>query len=49
VVAVYDVWGKPAGAAGWRLRLIDADFPVDPFARLGRVRARLVRSGFRTL
>ena len=29
---LYESWGKPAMAATWRLKLMDVDFPIEPFA-----------------
>jgi eukaryotic-like serine/threonine-protein kinase len=33
VLRLYDAWGKPDRAAGWRLKLGLADLPADVFAR----------------
>jgi hypothetical protein len=33
IVALYEAWGKPAKANAWRLKLLDFDFPADPFTR----------------
>jgi serine/threonine protein kinase/Tfp pilus assembly protein PilF len=33
IVALYEAWGKPEQAAAWRVKLMDVDFPADPFAR----------------
>ena len=33
VIALYDIWGLPEEAAAWRIKLLDFDFPDDPFVR----------------
>jgi serine/threonine protein kinase/Tfp pilus assembly protein PilF len=32
LIALYDAWGKPDRAEAYRLKLLDFDFPADPFA-----------------
>jgi hypothetical protein len=32
IIALYAAWDKPQQAAAWRLKLLDFDFPADPFA-----------------
>ena len=31
-IALYEAWGKPEKASEWRVKLMDLDFPADPFA-----------------
>jgi tetratricopeptide (TPR) repeat protein len=33
LITLYEAWGKPEQAAEWRRKLMDHDFPTDPFAR----------------
>jgi hypothetical protein len=33
LITLYEAWGKPEQAAVWRRKLMDHDFPADPFAR----------------
>jgi hypothetical protein len=40
VVALYVAWDKPAEAATWRLKRMDADVPANPFAPLARPSCR---------
>jgi hypothetical protein len=31
IIVLYESWGKPEQAAGWRLKRMDVDFPPAPF------------------
>ena len=31
-IALYEAWGKPEEESAWRVKLMDLDFPADPFA-----------------
>src|SRR5262249_36859117 len=33
IIVLYRSWGKPTRALAWRARLLDFDFPADPFHR----------------
>jgi len=32
IITLYESWGRPEQAAAWRLKRMDSNFPVDPFA-----------------